>query len=142
MVIDQEVEDFLAHYGKAGMRWGVRSSTPSSSAKRGGSKPKRKKMSKDTKGILQVVGITTAIAVGTIAAAEFMNRHGRTKLAPLNIPKPNFDNLRNIQRDINNQARSSPTQQRFNAAFNVRDTRIPKGFEEGLANLNNQWRNE
>lgn len=79
---DQQVDDFLAHYGKKGMRWGVRNAEDDSA-------PRASRLSDDQKRRLKTaakVAGTVAVIGGIVATAYILQKNG--KLPAFSIPRP------------------------------------------------------
>lgn len=80
---------YLEHYGKKGMKWGVRGGRkahPRSAEEEARRKEIFGKVKKGAK-IAAVVGV---VGVGALAAAKYMGAHGSTKLADIpQAAKPN-----------------------------------------------------
>jgi hypothetical protein len=68
-------EAYLEHFGKKGMKWGVRKDDSS-----GGSSTPRKKMSPNTK-----VAIGATIALGATTAAFLMSKHRAVKMRQISM---------------------------------------------------------
>lgn len=71
----EEVEEFLEHFGVKGMRWGSRKTT-NSGGKTVAQKQKRQKQIK----VGLAVGGTAALAAGAFAARSMLRQYGGTKL--------------------------------------------------------------
>jgi len=89
MIIDEDVSDFLEHYGVKGQKWGVRN------ARKGRVKTsKKKKLSPDQKAALQAVAL-----VGGSLAAGILARAGAKKLGLVKPreygPKIDYDKIGN-----------------------------------------------
>lgn len=86
--MNTEVDDFLAHYGVKGMKWGVRRSQaqldraanrkPSTSGKSGSDQPKRRLNKKKVALAAGVVGATAAITVGAVLLNQKQKSAGQT----------------------------------------------------------------
>ena len=70
--MSQEVDNFLAHYGKKGMKWGVRKNLKSLGK---GVSEKYKNLDPKKKAALKV-GLTTALVAGTAATTAIISRKG------------------------------------------------------------------
>lgn len=79
-----EVDDFLAHYGVPGMRWGKRNARPDErsggSNRRGGVEQPKPKMSRKKK-IAIAVGIGATVAIGAAIAISVMNNKNANNMA-------------------------------------------------------------
>lgn len=71
---EPELEDFLAHYGVKGMKWGVRrksgSSRSGSKSESGSEKPKRKIDKKKVAIAAGIIGATAAITIGAVVVSK------------------------------------------------------------------------
>lgn len=76
--MDDEVDEFLKHFGVKGMRWGRRKGSDSSSSER------RKMTPEEKKAIAKKVAIATGtllLAAGTAYAAHSLQTQGHTKMS-------------------------------------------------------------
>ena len=84
--MDTQVEDFLAHYGVAGMRWGKRKSRASTASRirtNVSTMPKRQ--------VAKRLGGAALVAAGTVAAIAIMSKSGS---APIRVmPRPGIMDL-------------------------------------------------
>lgn len=80
MLINEDV--YLEHYGKKGMRWGVRKARDTSVDK-SGQKKERKKLTPQQKQLLVVGGIVAASA-GAIIAGHILGQNNSRKVSSLN----------------------------------------------------------
>lgn len=99
-----EVDDFIEHFGKKGMKWGVRKAPDSgSSGKSGGMSDKNKKRLKVAGG----VAVAAAVAAGGFALNRALKKNGGTKLSDMQkIVDFNFDSHQiNMQTAVNSAFR-------------------------------------
>lgn len=89
----EEVDDFIEHFGRKGMKWGVRKASDStssggSSGKSGGISDKNKKRLKVAGGVAAAV----AVAAGGYALNRALKNKGGTKLSDMQkVVDFNFD---------------------------------------------------
>ena len=81
--MSEEVEDFLAHYGVRGMKWGKRKASYDDGSSGSGSSGEPKQRMSQKKKIAIAVGVTSTVAIGAAVAFTIINSN---KNSSVNFP--------------------------------------------------------
>lgn len=146
----QTTEDFLAHYGKKGMRWGVRreSGGVQTSSGSGGSKqtemPAKRKMSPETKRKIAigagVVGAAALITLGVAANSKHQERGKQAAAAQINAfaKRSKWDLAANLPANPPARSRNTPKYTRRDERKDTKlygdkgQARIQKRMDKGM----------
>lgn len=109
-VTDEEVDDFLAHFGVKGMKWGVRKSGSSNNSSSKSSSRKKK---------VAVASAAAVAAAGSVFVARTLHSRGSTKMAQVRLTNTQVKRVQE-QRKLFQQLQSNQTTLRKSANGHLR----------------------